>query len=72
LADLAAATNRISSRLDLTESQQIELERLATELYTQAKSMHADRESCRQDLADLVRQATIDAEEVDRRVDVKG
>jgi Spy/CpxP family protein refolding chaperone len=69
--DLAAATNRIASRLDLNDSQKAQLERIAGEIMAKAKALHADRDSHRQQLADLVRQDTIDKEEVDGMIDQK-
>ena len=52
--DLAAATNRIASRLDLTESQKVDLEQIAGEIAEKAKAMHADHENRHQELADLI------------------
>ncbi len=69
--DLAAATDRIASRLDLTESQKADLERIAGEIAEKAKAMHADRESLHKEIADLVRQDAIDRADIDRLVDEK-
>jgi Spy/CpxP family protein refolding chaperone len=69
--DLAAITGRIASRLDLTESQKTELDRLAGEIADKAKSMRAEREQRLQELADVVRQDTIDREIVAARIDEK-
>ena len=69
--DLAAATNRIASRLDLSDSQKAQLERIAGEIMAKAKALHADRDSHCQQLADLIRQDTIDKEEVDGMIDQK-
>ena len=69
--DLAAVTNRIASRLDLNESQKEQLEQMAGEIMEQAKAMHADRETHRQQLADLIRQDTIDEAVVDEMIDQK-
>ena len=66
--DLAAATNRIASRLDLTESQKAELDQMAGEFAERVQAMHAERESRRQELADLVRQESIDRTLVDQRI----
>lgn len=65
--DLAAATDRIASRLDLTESQKTDLEQMAGEIAQKAKAMHADHENRHQELADLVRQDVIDRDDVDQR-----
>jgi uncharacterized membrane protein len=63
--DLAAATDRIASRLDLTASQKADFEQLAGEIADKAKAMHADRQNRLQALADLVRQDAIDGDVVD-------
>ena len=63
--DLAAATDRIASRLDLTASQQADLEQIAGEIAEKAKAMHADRENRLQALAGLVRQDAIGRDVVD-------
>jgi Spy/CpxP family protein refolding chaperone len=69
--DLAAATNRIASRLDLTESQKADLEQIAGEIAEKAKDMHVDRASRRQEIADLIRQDTVGRDEVDGLIDEK-
>ena len=69
--DLAAATDRIASRLDLTESQKADLEQMAGEIAEKAKDMHADHENRHQELADLVRQDAIDRDVVDQRITEK-
>lgn len=69
--DLSAATDRIASRLDLTESQKVDLERIAAEIAEKANAMHADHESQHREIADLVRQESIDRADVDRLVDEK-
>ncbi len=66
--DLAAITGRIASRLDLTESQKTELDRLAEEIADQAKAMHAGHAQRRQELADVIRQDSIDRDLVDARI----
>ena len=66
--DLEAAANRIASRLDLSDSQQSELEGIMTEIAAKAREMHADREARHQELADLVRQDAISRETVDRKI----
>lgn len=63
--DLAAATDRIASRLDLTESQKIDLKQIAREMAEKAKAMHADPETRHQELADLIRQDAIAKHVVD-------
>jgi Spy/CpxP family protein refolding chaperone len=63
--DLAAATDRIASRLDLTESQAAGLKQIAGEIAEKAKAMHADHASRHQDLANLIRQDAIDQNTVD-------
>ena len=69
--DLAAATNRIASRLDLSESQKSELKEIITDIATRAKEMRADREARHRELANLVRQDTIDCETVDMMTTAK-
>jgi len=69
--DLAAATNRIASRLDLTESQKSDLEQIAGEIAEKAKAMHADRENRHQELANLIRQDAIGRDVVDGLIDDK-
>ena len=69
--DLAAVTNRIASRLDLTESQKADLEQITGEIAEKAKGMHADHASRRQEIADLVRQDTVGKDVVDGLVDDK-
>ncbi len=66
--DIEAATNRIASRLDLSESQKTDLNAIATEIAAKAKEMHADRETRHQELADLVRQETISRDVADRMI----
>lgn len=69
--DLEAVTNRIASRLDLTESQKAQFEQMAGEIMTKAKAMHADRDANHQKLADLVRQDAVDKTVVDALIDQK-
>ena len=69
--DLSAVTNRIASQLNLTESQKAQLEQMAGEIMEKANTMHVDREAHRQQLADLVRQDTIDRAVVDGMIDQK-
>ncbi|BBO75097.1 hypothetical protein DSCW_25140 [Desulfosarcina widdelii] len=69
--DLAAVTDRISARLDLTEVQKADLEQIAGEIADKAKAMHADRETRLQGLADMVRQEVIDRDIVDQKIDEK-
>ncbi len=69
--DLAAATDRIAHRLDLTESQKAEFERIAAEIAEKAKAMHADREDRLQDLADLIRQDAVDQDTIDGLIGAK-
>ena len=66
--DQEAVTNRIASRLDLSDSQKGELKEAITEITARVKEMHADREARLQELADLVRQQTIPRETVDRMI----
>jgi Spy/CpxP family protein refolding chaperone len=66
--DLAAVTNRIASRLDLTESQKADLDQMAREFAERVQAMHAEQENRRQELADLVRQESIDKVLVDQRI----
>jgi protein CpxP len=63
--DLAAATNRIASRLDLTESQKADLEQIAGEIAEKAKAMHANHSGRHRELADLIRQDAIGMDVVD-------
>jgi Spy/CpxP family protein refolding chaperone len=69
--DLAAVTDRISARLDLTEAQKADLEQIAGEIADKARAMHAGREQRLQGLADMVRQDVIDRDGVGRRIDQK-
>lgn len=66
--DLSAATERIASRLDLTEPQKADLEKIAQEIAEKAKTMHTDRETYRQELADLARQESIEKKVVDQMI----
>jgi Spy/CpxP family protein refolding chaperone len=66
--DLEAAVKRIASRLDLSDSQQEQLQTIATELAAKAGEMHADRETRHQELAELVRRDTIDRETAERMI----
>ena len=63
--DLAAATDRIASRLDLTESQTTDLKQIAREIAEKAKAMHADHEGRHQEVANLIRQDAIGRNAVD-------
>jgi len=69
--DLAAVTNRIASRLDLTESQTADLKQIAGEIAEKAKAMHADHASRRQEIVGLIRQDTVDRDVVDGMIDDK-
>ncbi len=69
--DLEAATNRIASRLDLSESQKTELKEIITDIATRAKEMRADSEARHRELANLVRQDTIAPETVDMMISAK-
>ena len=69
--DLEAATNRIASRLDLSESQKTELKEIITNIATRAKEMRADRETRHRELANLVHQDTITRETVDMMITEK-
>lgn len=69
--DLAAATNRIASRLDLTGSQKADLEQFAGEIAEKAKAMHTDHASRRQEIADLIRQDSVGRDVVDGLIDDK-
>ena len=69
--DLQAITNRVASRLDLTDSQAAEFEKMAGEVMEKAKTMHAQRDAFRQELAALVRQDDIDKAVVDEMVEQK-
>jgi Spy/CpxP family protein refolding chaperone len=69
--DLAAATDRIASRLDLTETQTTDLKQIADEIAEKAKAMHADHEGRHKELADLIRQDAIDRVIVDGLIAAK-
>lgn len=69
--DMAAATDRIASRLDLTESQKADLERIAGEFAEKARAMHAEHENRHRELADLIRQDVIDSDVVDMMITEK-
>ena len=66
--DIEAATNRIASRLDLSETQKTELKTITTEIAAKAKQMHTDRQTRHQELADLVRQDAINRADVDQKI----
>jgi Spy/CpxP family protein refolding chaperone len=66
--DLEAAISRVASRLDLTETQKADLDQKVREIAEKAKSLHTDRETMRQELANLIRQASIDQAVVDELV----
>ena len=67
--DLEAASNRIASRLDLSESQKTELKEIITDIATRAKKgPRTDRETHHRELANLVRQDTIAPETIDTMV----
>ena len=63
--DLAAAIDRAASRLDLTEPQKADLDRMVHEIAEKVKTMHAEHASRHQELADLVRQDAIGQDVVD-------
>lgn len=69
--DLAAVTDRIAARLDLTEVQKDDLKRIAGEIAEKAKVMHSDHGARHRELADLVRQDVIDRDIVDQKIDEK-
>lgn len=69
--DLAAAVNRIASRLDLSETQKADLEQMAGEIAEKAKSMHADHAGRHQEIADLIRQDSVSRDVVDGLIDDK-
>jgi Spy/CpxP family protein refolding chaperone len=64
--DIEAISKRIVHRLDLSESQKTQLEALIIEIANEAKKLRADHNTRHQELADLVRQDTIERETVDR------
>jgi uncharacterized membrane protein len=66
--DLAAITARIAYRLDLTEFQKAELDRMALEIAEKAAAVQAGQEQRIQELADVIRQPAIDREIVDARI----
>lgn len=69
--DLAAATNRIAARLDLTASQKADLDQIVNEIVQKAREMHADHASRHQEMADLIRQETINKDVVEGLIDEK-
>ena len=69
--DLAAATDRIAHRLDLTESQKADLKQITGEIADKAKALHADKGDRLQELADLIRQETVEKDTVDQLIDEK-
>ena len=69
--DLEAATNRIASRLELTESQKAELKDIFSEIAAKAKEMKADRETRHEEFANLIRQEAISKETVDLMISEK-
>jgi Spy/CpxP family protein refolding chaperone len=66
--DLAAATDRIASRLDMTASQKADLKQMTQEMADEVKAMHAAHENRHQELADLVRQDAIGRDVVDQLI----
>ena len=69
--DLEAATNRIASRLELTESQKAELEDIISEIAEKAKELRTDRETRHEEVANLVRQEAISKETMDLMISEK-
>jgi uncharacterized membrane protein len=69
--DLEAATNRIASRLELTDSQKAELEDIISEIAAKAKELRTDRDTRQEDVANLVRQEAISKETVDLMISEK-
>ena len=63
--DLKATTDRIASRLDLTDSQKADLERIAGEIAEKAKTLRPDPQGGHRELADLIRQDAIEPDVVD-------
>jgi uncharacterized membrane protein len=66
--DLEAATNRIASRLDLSDTQKAELKEIIADIASQAKVMRADRETRHREMAALVRQDAIAPESVEMMI----
>jgi Spy/CpxP family protein refolding chaperone len=66
--DMEAITNRIAAKLDLTESQKADLEEMVAAFAEKAKAMHADHESRHAEMAELIRQETINQEMVDQMI----
>lgn len=66
--DLAAATDRIASRLDMTASQKADLEQIAREMADKVKAMRAENENRGQELAELVRQDALSRDAVDQLI----
>jgi len=69
--DQQAVVNRVASKLDLTGSQKTEFQDIVGEFAAKAKALRADRQTRLQELADLVRQETIDPEIVDAKITEK-
>jgi periplasmic protein CpxP/Spy len=63
-----AVVNRVASRLDLNDSQKVQLQDIVGEMAARVKALHADRQARHQELADLVRQETVSRETVDRMI----
>ncbi|MGD9274877.1 MAG: periplasmic heavy metal sensor, partial [Desulfobacterales bacterium] len=56
---------------DLSESQKSELKEILTDIAARAKEMRPDRETRHRELANLIRQDTIDRETVDMMITAK-
>ena len=69
--DIEAVTNRIASRLELTESQKVELKDIFSEIAAKAKEMRPDRENRHEEIANLIRQEAIPKETVDLMISEK-
>lgn len=69
--DVEAVTKRMASRLDLSESQEAELNEIITDMALRAKELRADRETRHRELANLVRQDTISPETIDTMINEK-
>jgi len=65
---LEAMNKRITSKLDLNESQQASLESITAEFKAKIEEMHAGSKERRIQAADLIRQDVIDRETVDQMI----
>jgi len=69
--DLQAGINRVASRLDLTEEQKADLDQIAHEITEKARALQEVRSVRQQELANVVRQDSIDQAVVDEMISAR-